>query len=251
MKMKNMAQVTESFTKHYMEPEKTVKEDPSSISTNATMKTIKKKHLKMGKVLGEGQYGVVHRGRLALSRDRIVKVAIKKPLDDPELIAKTSEEAKLLQEVEGEAGVPRLYGETTDSPPSLVMELCPGEPLEDCLRRGEVRSCLLALVQVCGIVRRLHARGVTHGDIHERNVLVDASNEGDVRAFLLDFGLAKRDTDRLQQESDVIDIVATALEVIPDVEHLSDLRWRLNMTSDLDKVTALLHQALEDGDLSV
>ena len=47
-------------------------------------------------------------------------------------------------EVEDEAGVPRLYGVTTDSPPSLVMELCPGEPLEHCLRRGELRSCLLA-----------------------------------------------------------------------------------------------------------
>ena len=53
-------------------------------------------------------------------------------------------------EVEGETGVPRPYRVLTDSPPSLVMELCPGEPLEKCLRRGELRFCLLALVQVCG-----------------------------------------------------------------------------------------------------
>lgn len=99
------------------------------------------------------------------------------------------------------------------------MELCPGEPLEDCLKRGKVRSCLLALLQVCGVVQRLHAKGVTHGDIHERNVLVDVSGEEDVRAFLLDFGLAARDTDYLQQESDLLDIVATAMEVIPDTDH--------------------------------
>ena len=192
----------------------------------------------------------MYRGRLALSRDEIVRVAVKDPFDDPELIEKTSEEAAVLQELEGEAGVPRLYGVTTDSPPALVMELCPGEPLEDCLGRGEVSACLLALVEVCGVVRRLHARGITHGDIHERNVLVDASDDGNVRAFLLDFGLARRGTDRHQQESDVIDFVATALEVIPDTEDLYDLRWSLNMTSDLDEVMALLHQALDDGDLS-
>ena len=76
-------------------------------------------------------------------------------------------------------------------------------------------------------------------------------NEGDVRAFLLDFGLAKRDTDRNQQESDVIDIVATALEVISDSEHLSRFRWKLNKSSILNKVTNLLHQALENGDLNI
>lgn len=192
---------------------------------------------------------MVYRGRLALSRDEIVRVAVKEPVDDPELIAKTSEEAAVLQELEGETGVPQLYGVTTDSPPCLVMELCPGEPLEDCLRRGKVRACLLALLQVCSVVQRLHARGVTHGDIHERNVLVDVSGEDDVHAFLLDFGLAARDTDHRQQESDVMDVVATALEVIPDTDHFSDLRWSLNRASDLGRVVALLHEVLDDEEL--
>lgn len=57
---------------------------------------IKKKYVKKGKVLGEGKYGVVYRGRLALSRSKIVHVAVKKPVNDPELIAKTSEEAAVL-----------------------------------------------------------------------------------------------------------------------------------------------------------
>ncbi|XP_050705246.1 uncharacterized protein LOC126990601 [Eriocheir sinensis] len=138
------------------------------------LSVIKKKQLKMGTVLGVGKYGT--------------------PENDPELLAKTSEEAGVLEELEGEAAVPRLYGLTADSPPCMVMELCLGERLEDCLGRGRVRACLLALVEVCGVVRRLHARGIAHGDIHEGNVLVDASGEG-VRAFLLDFGLAARGAD--------------------------------------------------------
>ncbi|KAG0721057.1 CDPK-related kinase 5 [Chionoecetes opilio] len=197
-----------------------------------------------GKWRGRGSLEHKKGGRLALSKDEIVRVAVKEPVDEPELIENTCEEAAVLREVEGEAGVPHLYGVTTDSPPCLVMQLCPGDTLEECLGRGEVRACLLALVQVCGVVRRLHARGITHGDIHERNVLTHTSKAGEVRAFLLDFGLAKRGTDPLQQESDVIDVVATALEMIPDADHLTDLRWRLNTTSSLDEVTALLHEAL-------
>ena len=119
---------------------------------NMDITRIKRKHIKKGKFLGEGKYGVVYRGRLALSKAQIVPVAVKEPVDELELLEKTSEEAAVLRELEGEAGVPRLYGVTADSPPSLVMELCPGEPLEDCLRRGEVRVCLQALVEVCGVV---------------------------------------------------------------------------------------------------
>lgn len=205
---------------------------------------INKKFVRKGKVLGEGQYGVVYKGRLALSRYEIVRVAVKEPVDDPELIAKIYEEAAVLKELEGETGVPRLYGLTTDSPPCLVMELCPGKQLEQCLSHGYVRPCLLALLQVCDIVQRLHARGITHGDIHERNVLLDVSGEKGVRAFLLDFGLAEKDTDYHHQESDIMDIVATALEVIPDTEDFSERRWHLIRASDLDEVTALLQEVL-------
>ncbi|XP_050705039.1 uncharacterized protein LOC126990489 [Eriocheir sinensis] len=208
---------------------------------------IKKQQLKMGTVLGVGKYGTVYRGRLTLPRGGTVPVAVKKPENDPELLAKTSEEAGVLQELEGEAAVPRLYGLTADSPPCMVMELCPGERLEDCLGRGRVCACLLALVEVCGVVRRLHARGIAHGDIHEGNVLVDASGEG-VRAFLLDFGLAARGADPGQQENDVIDIACTALQVIPDTERFSDLRQSLEDAPDLNEVTALLRQVLEEDD---
>ena len=219
--------------------------------TDTKINTIEKNCLTRGKVLGEGHFGAVYRGQLALSRGNIVEVAVKEPVDDPQLIVQTSEEAEMMQELEGEAGVPRLYGVTTDSPPSLVMELCPGERLQDCLERGEVRQCLVALVQVCDIVRRLHARGITHRDIHDMNVLVDVSDDGDVHTFLLDFGLAKRYTDSEQQESDVYAIVAIAMDVIPNTKHFSSLRMKLDNTSKLSKVTALLHQALEDGKLSV
>src|SRR4029077_17229517 len=55
------------------------------------------------------------------------------------------------------------------------------------LRRSGDRRGLLDLCRaVAGAYARLHERGVVHGDVHPRNVLV--SPTGDVR--LVDFGLA-------------------------------------------------------------
>jgi hypothetical protein len=57
------------------------------------------------------------------------------------------------------------------------------------LRRAGDRAGLLALCRaILAAYARLHARGVTHGDVHPRNVLVAA--DGGVR--LIDFGLSRR-----------------------------------------------------------
>ena len=51
---------------------------------------IRRKFLKKGKLLGCGNFAEVYKGRLALSRDQILRVAIKEPVDDAEKLAWTS-----------------------------------------------------------------------------------------------------------------------------------------------------------------
>jgi hypothetical protein len=53
------------------------------------------------------------------------------------------------------------------------------------------------LAQVSETVRRLHRTGVTHGDLHPGNVMVDAED----RAILLDFEAASHDTDVVSEQS--------------------------------------------------
>ncbi len=77
----------------------------------------------------------------------------------------------------------------------LALEWCPGVSAEtaawDLRRRGPAgRPGLLALCrEICAAYSRLHARGVIHGDVHPRNVLV--AGDGSVR--LVDFGYARWD----------------------------------------------------------
>ena len=123
--------------------------------------------------------------------------------------------------------MPQLYGVTDTTPPALVMGLVQGAVLQKLCECGEVQMCLRALLKVCRVVRRLHACGITHGDIHAGNVMVDVSEEGEVEATLLDFGLAERYTDAAQQKVDVNMVVTSALHVIPERRELSDVRWNL------------------------
>lgn len=51
---------------------------------------IRQKVLKKGKLLGCGNFASVYKGRLALRHGKVVRVAIKEPVDDPEKLAWTS-----------------------------------------------------------------------------------------------------------------------------------------------------------------
>ncbi|HKV13095.1 MAG TPA: lanthionine synthetase LanC family protein [Thermoanaerobaculia bacterium] len=99
-------------------------------------------------------------------------------------------EAAILKHLDGE-GAPRLLAEgEADGRRYLALEWCPGVDATTAaaeLRRRS-RSRLLGLCRaVARAYARLHERGVVHGDVHPRNVLV--TREGEVR--LIDFGIAR------------------------------------------------------------
>jgi eukaryotic-like serine/threonine-protein kinase len=104
-------------------------------------------------------------------------------------------EAAVLEQLDGAVG-PRLRRRgTIGESPYLVLDWCTGSavdiPAAECraLPAGQRRTALLELgIRVLDVYARLHERGVVHGDIHPRNILVDRDN----RITLLDFALAIR-----------------------------------------------------------
>ncbi len=101
----------------------------------------------------------------------------------------------MLEQLDGTAG-PRLRRRgTIGESPYLVLDWCAGSAADiaaaeyRALPSDERRAALLSLaIAVLDVYARLHARGVVHGDIHPRNILVDRDN----RVSLLDFALARQ-----------------------------------------------------------
>jgi eukaryotic-like serine/threonine-protein kinase len=104
-------------------------------------------------------------------------------------------EAAVLEQLQGNPAPRLLRTGEAEGRRWLALEWCPG--VDAAAAAGELRRCgpsgrraLLALCRAIGSAYvRLHARGVLHGDVHPRNVLV--AGDGTVR--LVDFGHARWD----------------------------------------------------------
>ena len=140
--------------------------------------------------LGSGGMGVVFRARdERLQREVALKVLPEGALADPANRRRFLNEAVAASRVSHPGiGVVHEFAThgTTDF---LVMELVPGEPLEDRLARGlmpEAEVVGLGL-QIADALSALHALGLVHLDLKPANVIV--TPEG--RAKLVDFGLSR------------------------------------------------------------
>jgi serine/threonine protein kinase len=100
-------------------------------------------------------------------------------------------EAAILEHLMGEIAPRLLARGEAHGRHYLAIEWCPGVDGYAAaaeLRRRQDRAGLLALARaVLDGYTRLHDRGVVHGDVHPRNVLVSAAGE----ARLIDFGIAR------------------------------------------------------------
>lgn len=89
-------------------------------------------------------------------------------------------EAVALKRLKGLEGVPVYLGRPKTH--LLRMTRVPGIPL-DKLKRGELSE--VCFHQLQSLVQQIHRRGVAHGDLHMRNVLVHGDNP-----YIIDFSTA-------------------------------------------------------------
>ncbi len=146
--------------------------------------------------LGRGGIGVVYLARDLRLHD--MPVVIKCLLDDSTQNAWLSK--KFLQEAEAltriqHPGVVRVIDRdrTADGRSFFVMEFVKGASL-----RSAIRSTGLELEFAAAIVRDLgqalsaaHREGVLHRDLKPENVMLETLSDGEQRAKLIDFGIAK------------------------------------------------------------
>jgi len=85
-----------------------------------------------------------------------------------------------LKRLRGIDGVPEFLGRPTRN--SIRMTKVPGIPI-DKIKAGEVSE--LFIQRLKELVHQIHSRGVAHGDLHMRNILVHED-----RAYIIDFSTA-------------------------------------------------------------
>jgi Tol biopolymer transport system component len=141
--------------------------------------------------IGAGGMGEVYRAHdTILARDVAIKVLPEAFAHDAERLSRFQREAKMLAAL-NHPNIATIYGlEQSGGTSYLVMELVPGETLQERVKRDgpvPVEEALGIARQIAEALEAAHEKGIIHRDLKPANVKV--TPEGKVK--VLDFGLAK------------------------------------------------------------
>ncbi len=147
-------------------------------------------HYRLGDKIGEGGMGQVWRATdSTLGRDVAIKVLPEAFAADAERLARFEREAKVVASL-NHPNIAAIYGfHEASQARFLVMELVPGEELDQRISRGalafdEAGSIALKIAEA---LEYAHERGIVHRDLKPANIKI--TPDGTVK--VLDFGLAK------------------------------------------------------------
>src|ERR1700724_304828 len=141
--------------------------------------------------IGAGGMGEVYQAHdTKLGRDVAIKVLPEAFAHEPERLARFQREAKMLAQL-NHTNIATIYGlEHSNDTHYLVMELVPGDTLQQRVKRDgpvPVEEALAIAKQIAEALEAAHEKGIIHRDLKPANVKV--TPEGKVK--VLDFGLAK------------------------------------------------------------
>jgi serine/threonine protein kinase len=144
--------------------------------------------------LGRGGMAEVFRGHhLALERDVAIKVLLPELMQDPQMEARFSREAKSASRLD-HPNCLRVtdYGTSPEGLKFMIMELLEGIDLEDWLDRPMPPPRAIDLMlQILRGLEHAHKNGIIHRDLKPENVFVTRDHDRKETLKIVDFGIAK------------------------------------------------------------
>ncbi|MEO1483711.1 MAG: serine/threonine-protein kinase [Myxococcota bacterium] len=200
-------------------------------------------------VLGRGGMGVVYRAEQRSPVERTVALKVIRPgLESPQLVERLVGEQQALA-LMNHVNVATVYrmGEADAGPPYIAIEYVPGTNLtRHCDNaRATMRSRVLLFLQVCDGVQHAHQKGIIHRDLKPNNVLVAVSPDQPPTPKLIDFGIAKSLTRKLNP-----DAAATQLGLFMGTpqysspEQMTGRYSEVDTRSDIYSVGVILYELL-------
>lgn len=139
--------------------------------------------------IGEGSMGTVYRA-LDTRLGRQVALKLLKS-DAPEDTRRFLREARAQARIE-HANVCRVYEvNEADGEPFIAMELIEGEPLDRAQHRMSLEQKVRVIQDVAEALHAAHRLGIIHRDVKPGNIMVVTTEDGSMKPYVVDFGLAR------------------------------------------------------------
>ncbi len=140
-------------------------------------------------LLGEGGISYVYKAYDPVLKRYVALKVLK--VADPVLIKRFFKEARAQGSLENE-NVCKIYefGEE-DNIPYISMQYINGIPLGEAVKDLNLEKKLIIIKKICDALKEAHKKGFIHRDIKPSNILVEFKEEGEIKPYIIDFGLVK------------------------------------------------------------
>ena len=143
----------------------------------------------LGQLLGRGGMGEVYKAYDPRLRRLVAIKFLHK--DDPEMVERFLQEARVQARVEHDH-VCRVYevGEAAGRP-FIAMQFIAGKTLGALRPELSVEAKARLMAEVAGAVHAAHRLGLIHRDLKPSNIIAERGEDGALRPYVMDFGLAR------------------------------------------------------------